>query len=239
MNQSTQNLNLKRIILVEDEDNLRNNYSQFLKKQGYDVLDFADRHSALKSAKKRLPDLAILDIMLGSEHEGGFLLCQELRILSKSLPIIFLTALDTEYDRISGFRFGGWDYLTKDISLPLLGVRITNILRITEDLIHSKQADYEYTENLIVDSEHWRVLWKNEQVNLTLTEFQIVFLLSSHTDQIQSFDSLMESTRQKIVNENTVSTHIRRIRRKFQEIDESFNCIQSVHGIGYRWVNEI
>ena len=76
-------------------------------------------------------------------------------------------------------------------------------------------------------------------VNLTVTEFQIVYLITSNPDKIHSFDSLMESTRQKVVNENTVSTHIRRIRRKFQDIDPQFNSIQSVHGVGYRWMNEI
>jgi two-component system OmpR family response regulator len=119
----------RRIAIVEDDPGLRANYADVLRRQGYDVATHADRAAAMLAFRTRLPDLAILDIGLGDEIDGGFALCRELRGLSATVPIIFLTARDSEFDTVSGLRLGADDYLTKDASLPHLLARIAALFR--------------------------------------------------------------------------------------------------------------
>ena len=130
----------RRIAIVEDEPAIRDNYAEVFRRQGYDVSTFAERDGALSSLRERLPDVAILDIGLGSDVEGGFDLCRELRGLSTTLPIIFLTARDSDLDTISGLRLGADDYLTKDISLPHLLARVAALLRRVEALRQPEDA---------------------------------------------------------------------------------------------------
>ena len=122
----------KLIALIEDDVALRENYSTAFAKQGYKVLAFSNRSSAERHFEKQLPDLAIIDIGLEDELEGGFHLCQSLRSQSQQLPIIFLTARDNDFDTTSGLRMGADDYLTKDISLPHLMARIAALFRRNE-----------------------------------------------------------------------------------------------------------
>src|SRR5438105_5038684 len=110
----------RRIAIVEDDATIRANYTDALKRHGYEVAAYAGREEALLACRTRLPDLAIIDIGLGEEYEGGFSLCRDLRALSPQLPIIFLTARDSELDIVSGLRMGADDYVTKDVSLPQL-----------------------------------------------------------------------------------------------------------------------
>ena len=119
----------KRIAIVEDEPAIRDNYADVLRKQGYEVETFANRPEAMKGFQRHLPDLALLDIGLEDEVDGGFELCRELRRISPTLPIVFLTARDSDLDTISGLRLGADDYLTKDISIPNLCARITALFR--------------------------------------------------------------------------------------------------------------
>lgn len=119
----------KRIAIVEDEAAIRENYADVLRSQGYQVQTYIDRESATQAFSLRLPHLVILDIGLEEEYEGGFILCQWLRTLSTTLPIIFLTARDNDFDTVSGLRIGADDYLTKDISLPHLSARISALFR--------------------------------------------------------------------------------------------------------------
>ncbi|MDP5040796.1 MAG: response regulator, partial [Paraglaciecola sp.] len=122
----------KRIALVEDDQALRENYVAALNKQGYEVLAYANRKVAEQAFASRLPDLALIDIGLQDELDGGFAVCQQLRSMSKTLPIIFFTARDNDYDTICGLRMGADDYLTKDISFPHLLARIAALFRRTE-----------------------------------------------------------------------------------------------------------
>ena len=124
----------RHIAIVEDEATIRHNYEDALRRYGYQVSGYADRDSALAALKRRLPDLVIIDVGLGDEVEGGFDLCRELRGLSRSLPIIFLTARDSDLDVISGLRLGADDYLTKDISLQHLVARVVALFRRVEAL---------------------------------------------------------------------------------------------------------
>jgi len=107
-----------RIAIIEDDEDLRENYADVFRKQGYQVSCFQNRREAQENMETRLPDLAIIDIGLGEEIDGGFALCQWLRQQSRTLPIIFLSARDNDFDIVSGLRMGADDYLTKDISLP-------------------------------------------------------------------------------------------------------------------------
>ena len=119
----------RRIAIVEDEAAIRENYADVLRKQGYEVQTYCNREEAMSAFDLRLPNLAIIDIGLESEIDGGFALCQALRSLSDTLPIIFLTARDNDFDTVSGLRMGADDYLTKDISLPHLSARIAALFR--------------------------------------------------------------------------------------------------------------
>jgi len=122
----------RRIAIVEDEPAIRENYAEALRRQGYDVDTYANRLTAHAAFKIRLPELAIIDIGLNDEPEGGFDLCRDLRAMSDTLPIIFLTARDSELDTVSGFRLGADDYLTKDIGLAHLQARIAALFRRLE-----------------------------------------------------------------------------------------------------------
>src|SRR6267143_5031363 len=110
----------RRIAIVEDDAAIRANYADALRKHGYEVSAFGARGEAMAAFRSRFPDLAVIDIGLGEEPDGGFTLCRELRALAPSLPILFLTARDSDFDAVSGLRLGADDYLTKDVSLPHL-----------------------------------------------------------------------------------------------------------------------
>ena len=129
----------RRIAIVEDEPAIRANYTDSLKKQGYDVSAYATRRDALAALRVRLPDLALIDIGLADDIDGGFALCRELRALSATLPIIFLSARDSDFDIVAGLRLGADDYLTKDVSLPHLSARIAALFR-RSDLLAAPHA---------------------------------------------------------------------------------------------------
>jgi two-component system OmpR family response regulator len=135
----------KIVAIVEDDPAIRANYTDLLKKHGYQVSAFADRGSALAAFRSRLPDLALLDIGLPGEPDGGFALCRELRALSAALPIIFLTARDSDFDVISGLRMGADDYLTKDAGIPHLLARISALFR-RADLLREPPLEEEILE---------------------------------------------------------------------------------------------
>lgn len=123
---------MKRIAIVEDEAAIRENYKDVLQQHGYSVQTYADRPSAMLAFNTRLPDLAIIDIGLGNEIDGGFMLCQSLRAMSSTLPIIFLTARDSDFDTVCGLRLGADDYLSKEVSFPHLTARLAALFRRSE-----------------------------------------------------------------------------------------------------------
>jgi len=121
----------RRIAIVEDDPTIRANYAEALRKHGFEVAAYAGRAEALAAMSARLPDLALIDIGLGADIDGGFTLCRELRARSAALPIIFLTARDSDFDVVAGLRLGADDYLTKDVSLPHLLARIAEQQQLT------------------------------------------------------------------------------------------------------------
>jgi len=228
----------RRIAIVEDEPAIRENYSDVLKRQGYDVVTYADRPSAISAFQQRLPDLAILDIGLADEAEGGFELCRELRQLSRSLPIIFLTARESDFDTVSGLRLGADDYLTKDISLPHLTARIAALFRRVEALQSPVNSENILQRNkLVLDMQRMRCEWCEKLIDLTLTELWIVHALAKFPGHVKDRDTLMQEAN-VVVDDSTITSHIKRIRRKFASIDPDFNAIDTVYGMGYRWQDD-
>ncbi|MEW9798891.1 proteobacterial dedicated sortase system response regulator [Alteromonas sp. CYL-A6] len=225
----------RTIALVEDDAAIRDNYAAALKNQGYQVNSYADRPSASAAFAQALPDLAIIDIGLNDEMEGGFMLCQQLRQLSQSLPIIFFTARDNDVDTISGLRMGADDYLTKDISLAHLLARIAALFRRT-DLLASPQQQSETLRigHLEVDVSRMTVSWKGMSVALTVTEFWMLHALIKHPGHVKSRQQLMDESRM-VVDDTTITSHIKRMRKKFIALDDTFDHIDTVYGMGYRW----
>lgn len=228
----------KRIAIVEDDDAIRENYADVLRNQGYHVQTFANKETAQSALAIRLPHLAILDIGLKQDYDAGFELCQWLRSLSKTLPIIFLTARDNDVDTVSGLRMGADDYLTKDISLPHLTARIAALFR-RQDALNKPQTDefLVHCGPLTIDSQRMTVTWNDKHVDLTITEFWMVYALSKLSGHVKNRQQLMQDSK-IYVDDSTITSHIKRIRKKFMKIDSTFDCIETVYGMGYRWNNK-
>jgi two-component system OmpR family response regulator len=225
----------RRIAIVEDDPVIRANYADVLKKHGYDVLQHANRPDALAALRTRLPDLVLLDIGLGDEIDGGFTLCRDLRALSSTLPIIFLTARDSDFDTVSGLRMGADDYVTKNMSLPHLLARVSALFR-RADLAQqpAPQEDLLVRGPLQLDVQRFSISWKQQPVELTLTEFWMVHALAKFPGHVKNREQLMGEVH-IVVDDSTITSHVKRIRRKFAAIDPAFDCIDTVYGLGYRW----
>jgi two-component system OmpR family response regulator len=229
----------RRIALIEDEPIIRSNYVDALKKHGFQVEAFAGRLSALERFSVQLPDLVIIDVGLGPEIEGGFELCREVRAKSAEVPIIFLTARDSEFDQISGLRLGADDYLSKDISLPFLMARIVALFRRL-DALQACQSQPESKINrgkLLLNLDRMHSCWKDQQIDLTVTEFWIVHALARHPGHVKNRTQLMEAAN-TVLDDSTVTSHIKRIRKKFAAADSAFDAIQTAYGMGYRWTSK-
>lgn len=225
----------RRIAIVEDDPAIRENYADVLRRQSYEVTTFANRPDALRAMRVRLPDLALIDIGLGEEIEGGFALCRELRALSSTLPIMFLTARDGDLDTVSGLRMGADDYLTKDTSLPHLLARIAALFRRMEVMSAPPLAEDVLERGpLRLNLKRLQAHWGQQQVELTLTEFWIVHALAKFPGHVKDRDALMREAN-LTVDDSTITSHIKRIRRKFTALDAAFDAIESVYGMGYRW----
>lgn len=225
----------RRIALVEDDPTIRQNYAEALERAGYEVAAFGDRASASRTLATRLPELAIIDIGLGSEIDGGFTLCRELRAASARLPIIFLSARDSDFDIVSGLRLGADDYLTKDVSLPHLLARIAALFRRVDASSAEPAGAEEITRgDLVLDAQRMTVAWKGARVDLTVTEFWMVHSLARHPGHVKDREQLMRDAKM-VVDDGTITSHIKRIRRKFVAVDPGFASIETVYGMGYRW----
>ncbi len=228
----------KRIAIVEDEAAIRENYSAAFRREGYAVEAFDARTPALSAFDSRRPDLVVIDVNLKDDVEGGFELCRELRARSADLPIIFLTARDSEFDAVSGLRLGADDYLTKDISLPHLMARVAALFRRLEAMQKPQLAESRMARgDLCIDVERMTVHWQKTSVNLTLTEFWLVHAMARYPGHVKNRQQLMDAA-QAVLDDNTITSHIKRIRRKFIVIDAHFNAIETVYGMGYRWLSE-
>jgi two-component system OmpR family response regulator len=225
----------RTVAVVEDEAAIRENYSDGLRRRGYRVAAFAGRQEALRAFADRLPDLVIIDINLGAEVEGGFDLCRELRARSAGLPIIFLTARDSELDAVSGLRLGADDYLIKSISLDHLLARVAALFRRVDALKSGDEREDRIERGaLTLDTARLSARWRGEPVPLTVTEFWVVHSLAEHPGHVRNRDQLMTAA-STVLDDSSVTSQIKRIRAKFAALDPEFDAIETVYGMGYRW----
>lgn len=225
----------KHIIIVEDEDAIAQNYCDALRRHAYKVTHYRNRKDASEAFKAKLPDLAIIDIGLGDDIDGGFELCRELRTQAPRLPIIFLTARDDEFDVVSGLRLGADDYLTKDISLVHMLARITALLRRIDALQDTATQENNLTRgHLEINMDRMSVKWLKQTVDLTITELWIVHALAAHPGHVKNRQQLMDAAN-VVFDDNTITSHVKRIRKKFKAFDDNFDSIQTAYGMGYRW----
>jgi two-component system OmpR family response regulator len=230
------------IAIVEDDMEQRRYYADALRAHDFEVTEYESRQAAVDAFQTCLPDLAILDIALKSEVGGGYEVCRFLKDRDASLPIIFLTSRGDELDKIYGLQLGAWDYQTKPVSLEYLIVRIESFFQIKAASVSpavnddSVSASKKFGE-LEINQKSMQCYWKGAAVNLTPTEFSIVSAMATSPEAI-SIDELIKATRQGVVEDNTINTHILHIRKKFKRIDENFHCIKTRYGFGYQWLCE-
>ena len=229
----------RKILFVEDDEVIRENYIEILTNEGYQIEAFDNRQSALESVQTGLPDIALLDITLGDDRNAGYHLCAELRKMSEILPIIFLTSHSSDIDKISGIRLGADDYLTKETSVDYLVARIDALLARTEIFKSSQQqteVDLNRHNHLTMDTQRYVASWKDQPLDISLTQFWILQELMSKPGEVRSARELMKAA-SIMVEPNTIAAHIKTIRKKFREIDSEFNHIKTEYSAGYRWLD--
>ena len=226
----------KTIAIVEDEVELANNYKEAFERQGYTAMLYHNRPLAEQAFARQLPDLVVIDVGLGDEPNGGFDLCRSLRAASATLPIIFLTARESDFDQVSGLMLGANDYLLKSTSLQLLLVRIDTFFRMLDTLTR-KQTDDQVLERgpAVINVDRKTVSWNGTDIAATLTEFWMIECLAKHVGHLKSRDQLM-SAANIVVDWATINSHIKRIRKKFRSVYDSADPIKTDYGGGYRWL---
>ena len=225
----------QKIAIIEDEPHIAQNYRDACTKRGFKVALYNNKSSALAGLVGELLDLVIIDIGLGHEYDAGFEICTYLRARSKTLPIVFLTARDSDADELSGFRLGADDYLSKDIPIENVMTRVSALLRRVEAYRELDNNQYEIVHgDMSLNEECLRVKWKNQVVDLSVTEFWIVKALAVRPGHVKSKEALMDAAK-TVCQDNTIASHIRRIRKKFTGLDTQFNQIETMHLAGYRW----
>jgi len=225
------------IALVDDDRNILTSVSMVLEGEGYAVRTYNDGAAALSAFDKTMPDLAILDVKM--PRMDGMELLRQLR--SKSdMPVIFLTSKDEEIDELIGLRMGADDYMRKPFSQRLLVERIRTILRRRENSLKEPTEGDTNTlvrGSLTMDPLRHSVIWKGQQITLTVTEFLILQALAQRPGFVKSRDQLLDVAYddQVYVDDRTIDSHIKRIRKKFKAHDNEFSSIETLYGIGYRY----
>lgn len=231
-------MNMPTILFVEDDENIRNGYAELLKRAGFEVSAFADGETALVHFDPIQTELVILDISLGDDTEAGFHLCAELRRRSETVPIIFLTCHDSDFDKISGMRLGADDYLTKDVNVDYLVVRIKALLHriaILNKRIKEKPENKIQRGDLMLNMDTLNCTWKGQPLDLNLTQLWMLHDLVSNRNQVRNAEQIMNAANMTI-QPSTVAGHIMNIRKLFQTVDPDFTAIRTERGFGYRWV---
>ena len=228
--------------MVDDDRNILTSVSILLESEGYDVETYNDGQSALDAFNRKLPDLAVLDIKM--PRMDGMELLQRLR-QKTSMPVIFLTSKDDEIDEILGLRMGADDYVKKPFSQRLLIERVRSLLRRQEALDGVEIEETDETKVMIrgqltMDPLRHSVSWKGNNVTLTVTEFMLLQALAQRPGFVKSRDQLMDVAYddQIYVDDRTIDSHIKRLRKKMRTADDTFNAIETLYGIGYRYNEE-
>ena len=225
------------IALVDDDQNILTSVSIALETEGYRVRTYKDGEEALRGINQQPVDLAILDIKM--PRMDGMDLLQNLRQTSQ-LPIILLTSKDDEVDELLGFRMGADDYIKKPFSQRLLIQRIRALMRRAEandDAPLGKQEEKLVRGDLILDPERHMCTWRDVPVQLTVTEFLLLRALAQYPGHVKNRDQLMDAAYGEsiYVDDRTIDSHIKRLRKKFRDIDNEFGEIETLYGVGYRY----
>ncbi|MGH1359338.1 MAG: response regulator [Burkholderiaceae bacterium] len=227
----------KQVFIVEDDLAIRENLADALRRHGNQVECFEDRPAAQQAAAQALPDMAIIDVGLVDEPEGGFELCRWLRELAPGLPILILSARDSDIDVVSGLRLGADDYVTKNVSLPHLMARVTALFRRAELNANATPAEQLIERGALrMDTQRFEASWSGERLDLTVTEFWMLHALARIPGHVKDRDALMREAN-LVVDDHTITSYVKRIRRKLQAIDPQSNAIETVYGLGYRFID--
>jgi len=223
---------------VDDDRNILTSVSMTLEQEGFTVRTFTDGESALQGLMARPADLAVLDIKM--PRMDGMELLQRLRQRS-AMPVIFLTSKDDELDELMGLRLGADDYITKPFSQRLLLERIRALLRRNE----AGRAEGSGTPaggiiargDLVLDETKHTCMWKGKQVQLTVTEFLLVKALAVRPGMVKNRDQLIDGAYGEniYVDDRTIDSHVKRVRKKFRAVDDDFAQIETLYGLGYRY----
>jgi len=223
------------IALVDDDRNILTSVSMTLEAEGFNVRTYSDGAEALKAIQQQPVDLAILDIKM--PRMDGLELLSHLRKQSK-MPVIFLTSKDDEVDEVLGLRMGADDYIKKPFSQRLLIERIRALLR-RGDMTRGESEGEPVVQrgDLVLDPARHQCSWKSQAVDLTVTEFLILKALALRPGHVKSRDQLMDSAYGEhiYVDDRTIDSHIKRLRKKFKSIDGEFAQIETLYGVGYRY----
>ena len=225
------------VALVDDDRNILTSVSIALEAEGFEVRTYADGDEALRGLTTRPSDIAVLDIKM--PRMDGMELLTRLRQTSQ-MPVIFLTSKDDEVDELLGLRMGADDYIKKPFSQRLLIERIRALLRRHQmgDTVQSTDPNALVVRNdLVLDSDRHACTWKGYQIELTVTEFLLVKALAVRPGHVKSRDMLMDAAYGEhiYVDDRTIDSHIKRIRKKFKAVDPEFNQIETLYGVGYRY----
>ncbi len=226
------------IALVDDDRNILTSVSMTLEQEGFTVRTFTDGESALQALSAKPVDLAVLDVKM--PRMDGMELLQRLRQRT-SMPVIFLTSKDEEVDELMGLRMGADDYITKPFSQRLLLERIRTLLRRNEsaraDGAGAAPGGVMARGELTLDETKHMCLWRGKQVQLTVTEFLLVKTLAARPGMVKSRDQLIDSAYGDniYVDDRTIDSHVKRVRKKFRVVDAEFDQIETLYGIGYRY----
>jgi two-component system response regulator ChvI len=230
---------MANIALVDDDKNILASVSMLLEQEGYHVRTFADGASALTALSATPPDLAILDIKM--PRMDGLELLRRLR-QNGDLPVIFLTSKDEEIDELMGLNAGADDYIRKPFSQRLLLERVKAVLRRSENIKGPTGNGEPKKEALVrgklaLDPQRHECTWDGKPVRLTVTEFLILQALAQRPGFVKSRDSLMDAAYddQVYVDDRTIDSHIKRLRKKFKAADDAFDAIETLYGVGYRY----
>lgn len=225
------------IALVDDDKNILTSVTMTLEAEGFKVRTYADGAEALRGLTAQPPDLVVLDIKM--PRLDGMEVLQRLRKTS-AMPVIFLTSKDDEVDELLGLRMGADDYITKPFSQRLLIERIRALLRrgeIARDAADNGSSQMVTRGDLMLDPARHACTWKGQNVALTVTEFLILKALASRPGHVKNRDQMIDAAYGEniYVDDRTIDSHIKRLRRKFRELDSEFGHIETLYGVGYRY----
>jgi two-component system response regulator ChvI len=246
----------RTVAIVEDEDGIRESVVFALEREGHAAAAYADGRLAWSVFEATLPDLVILDI--GLPGMDGLELCRRLRSRSEALPIVFLTSREEEFDRVLGLEIGADDYLCKPFSMRELMARVKALLRRAalgpgpspglsprprpglsrgpSPGENAESATVTEAGDLVLDADRYAAAWRGKAIRLTVTEFLLLETLARRPGHVKSRDQLLQAAypHDTSASDRTIDSHVKRLRRKFQDVDAAFDAIESVYGAGYR-----